>query len=304
LPWLEHRYTLHGDVSLDLREEWTDLLGRRPAFREALGLYTDLLELWSRWSAPASPASDLDEKSARQCWEGGEPLLAARPPSIRPEDLEDLLGFLMERLGERTPDAAPGLQRFAEGWDRGTISPSALLPAPGRIGTGAIEAASGLRPELVAFRAMGSLRPALDAHVAPYRAYLRGGDWRRGTCPFCGAPPGFADVLEDGQRRLCCHLCGGSWEFARARCPFCGTEDASDLARLELEDREQGYIVWGCSSCQGYIMELGRRVRWNGRSGLVEDWGSPHFDLTATRSSYWRPVPPLIGLAYVGRLPE
>jgi hypothetical protein len=100
----------------------------------------------------------------------------------------------------------------------------------------------------VAFLAGGSLRPALDAHFTPYREYLRDGDWRRGVCPFCGAPPGFADVLEGGHRKLICHLCGGAWLFARAQCPFCGTESSSDLARLELEEKEQGYVVWGCQS--------------------------------------------------------
>jgi hypothetical protein len=154
----------------------------------------------------------------------------------------------MERLGDLAPDAAPALQRFAEAWDRGRFGPSALLPAPGRIGTGAVEEASGLRPECVAFLAGGSLRPALDAHFTPYREYLRDGDWRRGVCPFCGAPPGFADVLEGGHRKLICHLCGGAWLFARAQCPFCGTESSSDLARLELEEKEQGYVVWGCQS--------------------------------------------------------
>ena len=66
-------------MSLDLREEWTDLLGRRPAFREALGFYTELIEVWSRWSPSSSIATDVDEASARRCWERGEPLLASRP---------------------------------------------------------------------------------------------------------------------------------------------------------------------------------------------------------------------------------
>ena len=278
-----------------------DLLERRPAFRETLGLYTDLIELWARWSPSAPAPATIPVADCRRCWERGEPLLAAYSPSIVAEDLEDVLGLLMERLGGIVPDTAPALQRFAEAWDRGAVGPSALFPAPGRIGTGAIEAASGLSSEAVAFLAGGSLRPALDACFGPCRQHLRDGDWRRGTCPFCGAPPGFADVLEDGQRRLTCHLCGGGWSFARARCPFCGTESSKDLTRLELEEREQGYVVWGCESCRAYIKELDRRVRWNGRSGLVEDWGSPHFDLLAMHSGYRRPIPSLIQLARSAR---
>jgi formate dehydrogenase formation protein len=284
-------------VSVDLREEWADLLERRPAFRETLGLCTDLIECWARWSPSIPMPAPLAASDCRRCWECGEPLLAAHPPSIAAEDLEDVLGLVVERLRDITPDAAPALHRFAEAWDRGVIGPAALFPAPGRIGTRAIEEASGLPSEFVAFLAGGSLRPVLDACFAPCREHLRDGDWRRGACPFCGAPPGFADVLEDGQRRLTCHLCGGGWSFARARCPFCGTERSADLARLEMEEQEQGYLVWGCKSCRGYIKELDRRVRWNGRSGLVEDWGSPHFDLVAMRSGYRRPIPSLIQLA-------
>jgi hypothetical protein len=286
-------------VNLDLREEWADLLERRPAFREALGLYTELLDLWARWR-PSTPGPALTTADCRSGWERGEPLLAAHPPAIRAQEIEGILGVLMERLGALAPDAAPALQRFAEAWDGGALGPSALFPTPGRIGTGAAEQVSGLSPAFVAFLAGGSLRPALQAWYAPSREHLGDGDWQRGACPFCGAPPGFAEVREDGQRRLGCHLCGGGWAFARARCPFCGTDSSSDLARLELEDREQGYLLWGCRRCHGYIKEIDRRVRWNGRSALIEDWGSPHFDLVAMQSGYRRAIPSPIELARTG----
>jgi hypothetical protein len=35
--------------------------------------------------------------------------------------------------------------------------------------------------------------------------------WGLGVCPFCGAPPGFGDLVEEGRRRLACHYCGGGW---------------------------------------------------------------------------------------------
>ena len=49
--------------------------------------------------------------------------------------------------------------------------------------------------------------------------------------------------------------------------------------------------------CGGYLKELDRRVRWNGRSALVEDWGSPHLDLAARRAGFWRPLPSVLDLA-------
>jgi hypothetical protein len=45
------------------------------------------------------------------------------------------------------------------------------------------------------------------------------------------------------------------------------------------------------------MKELDRRVRWNGGPALVEDWGSPHFDLVAHREGYWRPLTPPLELA-------
>ena len=129
------------------------------------------------------------------------------------------------------------------------------------------------------------------------RAHLVDGVWERGLCPFCGAPPGFADVAEDGRRRLACHTCGGAWTFARLGCPFCGNDRTVDLARLEAEAREEGYSVSVCKACRAYVKELDRRVRWNGGPALIEDWGSPHFDLVAHREGYWRPLTPPLELA-------
>lgn len=45
---------------------------------------------------------------------------------------------------------------------------------------------------------------------------------------------------------------------------------------------------------EGYLKELDRRVRWNAGSALIEDWSSPHLDLTAHRTGYWRPIPTLV----------
>jgi len=66
------------------------------------------------------------------------------------------------------------------------------------------------------------------------------------------------------------------------------------FSRVSSKDQEEGYSIAACRRCRGYVKELDRRVRWNGRSALVEDWGSPHFDLVARRAGYWRGIPSLI----------
>ena len=187
----------------------------------------------------------------------------------------------MECLAALGAEDGPALQRFAEAWDRG----ASVRRSCSRIAATADHPArrSGSGRDVLSFLACASLRPTLETVFGACRAHLADGVWERGLCPFCGAPPGFADVAEDGRRRLACHPCGGAWTFARLGCPFCGNDRTKDLARLEAEAREEGYSVSVCKACRAYMKELDRRVRWNGGPPLVEDWGSPHFDLVARR---------------------
>ena len=112
-----------------------------------------------------------------------------------------------------------------------------------------------------------------------------------------GAPPGFADVVEGGHRRLACHFCGGAWSFAKLRCPLCGVEGTKDLQRLQAEGEDAGYVISGCRACRGYLKELDRRERWNGGPPLLEDWASPHLDVVARREGLRKALPALLDLA-------
>jgi FdhE protein len=117
------------------------------------------------------------------------------------------------------------------------------------------------------------------------------------VCPFCGAPPGFVDVIEGGHRRLACHFCGGAWSFAKLRCALCGVEGTKDLHHLQAEGEDAGYVISGCRACRAYLKELDRRERWNGGPPLLEDWASPHLDVVARREGLVKPVPALLDLA-------
>src|SRR5439155_550529 len=81
-------------------------------------------------------------------------------------------------------------------------------------------------------------------------------------------PPGFADLLEDGRRRLACHLCDTSWTFGRLACPLCGNRTSTDLVRLLAEGADEGYVIAACRARRGYVKELDRRLRWNAGSAL------------------------------------
>jgi FdhE protein len=285
----------------DFREAWADLLRRRPAFGATLAMYGEIVELWAAWAPTRALRLGLSADACRARWRQGTPLVEEAAGVLRAADIEELVGGVMETLAGAEPRWAPALQRLAQAWDAGTVTPRALLPDRGRIGSVAAEQASGLSADVLAFLAVAGLRPALEAMFAPVRAHLGEGLWPLGLCPFCGGPPGFTDVIEDGRRRLACHLCGGAWMFAKLRCPFCGVEGAQHLVRLTTEDaKEEGYLVSACRECRAYLKEVDRRARWNAGPPLIEDWGSPHFDLVAHRQGYWRPVPSIVQLGSLG----
>ncbi len=221
-------------------------------------------------------------------------LLAESSPALDAEALEPLLAPALDLLAMVGVNEA-SLRSFAQAWDRGEVTPAALLP--GR--TAASPAV--LDREAWAFLGYGGLRPALERYFAHCRGHLTEGVWQRGVCPFCGGPPGFTDILENGGRHLVCHLCGGGWIFPRLRCPGCDIADAKQFVKFQGEDKEEGYLISACRACQVYLKELDRRVRWNAGSALVEDWGSPHLDVFAHRSGYWRAVPTLIELEQATR---
>lgn len=285
---------------LDLRDAWRDLLERRRAFATSLAPYGEILERWATSSAPA-PALAWSVDRCRAGWARGIPLLVDASPPLAADDVEDLLGGVMEQLAALDPARAPALQRLAGAWDAGAVTPASLLPSREGIGDGAAEAASGLDGETVAVLACATLRPALEAWLAPARPHLDGVDWGRGVCPFCGAPPGFIDVIEGGHRRLACHLCGGGWGFAKLRCPLCGVDGTEPLYRLKAEGADEGYVVSGCRRCHGYLKELDRRERWNGGPPLLEDWATPHLDVVARREGYRKPIPSLLDLLAASR---
>ena len=279
----------------DLTEAWADLLGRRPTLREALAVYDDVLVTWARWSAPRSLVVPWSAEACRTRWAQGVPLVEVARESVGAGDVEDLMAGAMDAVARANAEFVPALQRLAEAWDVGRVGPAALLPVRGRVGSGEVEEVSGLPADVVGLLATLSLRPALEAVYSATREHLPEGVWALGICPFCGGPPGFTDVVEDGRRRLACHLCGGAWIFAKLRCPFCGVDGGQHLTRLTPEEaREEGYVISGCRECHAYLKEIDRRARWNGGPPLVEDWGSPHFDLIARRQGFWRPEASLV----------
>lgn len=268
-----------------LAPAWRDLLGRRPSFAEALAPLGRVIEAWD--AAPSSVAPDARSvEHAATLWSRGEPLLVRAQPAVQPESIEPLLLPALDALAD-IEDTQP----FAEAWDRGEISPYDLMPVAGRLGAIDVQQRCGLSQEAFAFLALAGLRPVLVAHFAHSRTLIDAALWDHGLCPCCGAPPGFADLVEDGRRQLACHLCDARWTLARLTCPFCANRNTDDFVRLLAEGADESYAIAACKACGGYLKEIDRRARWNAGPALVEDWGSPHLDLVAQRREFWRPLP-------------
>ena len=210
--------------------------------------------------------------------------------------MEDVFAVAMEAVTAARPEDAEGMRRLADEWDAGRLDLSAFLPTRGSVAAAAAERLA-IRPAVSGFLAYAGLRPALEWSLLGARGLLAEGTWTLGVCPFCGAPPGFGDIIEDGRRQLTCHLCGGTWIFSRVRCPLCGADAPRDLTRLEPGGADEAYFIAGCTRCKGAVKEVDRRQRWNARTPVVEDWGSPHLDLAARRAGYWRPIPTLLEVA-------
>lgn len=279
-----------------LRGEWNGTLGRRATLGGALEFWTPILDAWASWEPGTLAPLALGEAECRRRWEQGISLLAEAPlPDLPAEALEGLLGPMVARLATTAPDGRDQVQRFVEAWDRGEVGPWALAPLPDRDGRAALEKRLGLGAHLLPFLAQSALRPPLEDLFRDHRS-LPEGLWGEGPCPWCGGPPAWADVAEDGRRLLSCHLCGGQWIAPRLRCPFCRAWDAKELVRLLGEGVEEGYLIEACRVCRVYLKGVDRRERWNAGAPVLEDWGSPHLDAYAAGEGYWRPTPSLAQL--------
>jgi hypothetical protein len=283
-----------------LRAEWEDVLRQRGGLGDAVEFWTPVLDGWAAWQAGFPQALEWTAQECRARWERATPLLAEAPlPDLAPAAIEALLGPMVERLGAAGPEEAAAIRRFVEAWDRAEVGPWSLSPLPGKDGGAGLQERLGLGPHLVGFLAQAGLRPPLEAMFSAVRA-LPEGLWSPGTCPWCGGAPGWADLVEEGRRRLSCHLCGGSWIAPRLRCPLCQTWEARDLVHLVGEEVEEGYFVDACRACGAYVKGVDRRQRWNAGSPVLADWGSPHLDVYASRQGYWRPTPSVAQLVRPG----
>lgn len=112
-----------------------------------------------------------------------------------------------------------------------------------------------------------------------------------GTCPWCGSPPGLARLIAgEGNRLLCCSLCGRQWPYPVLKCPACQDEGGQDRYWLGPEDP---CFVQACGKCGSYVKTVDERKLPNGERVIPLVWATAtiHLDLMAQREGCLRAFP-------------
>jgi len=103
-----------------------------------------------------------------------------------------------------------------------------------------------------------ALRPYLAWAAERIMPHLDQEAWKREYCPVCGGAPDFALLEEEsGARRLVCSRCNSQWRYRRLGCPFCDTQDFSQIVYYPSEDEVHRLYV--CRACQRYLKTLDLR---------------------------------------------
>ncbi len=226
--------------------------------------YGPVIDAWAQWAPPATRRRGRRARARRagvaacRCWRQS-PLALAAP------DVEDLLAVAMEAVTATRPEDAAAMRGSPTRGTPGELGPSAFFPTRGRGGgrSGAPPRdPDGGRRRSSPARGCGRRSSLGDS---PARASLLAeGVWTLGVCPFCGAPPGFGDIVEDGRlasglpplrRRL--DLLARAVPALRRRWP------ARPRPSRTRRAPTKGISSRDAHACQGYVKEVDRRERWN-----------------------------------------
>lgn len=127
----------------------------------------------------------------------------------------------------------------------------------GETARGPLPAPSSDRPPMFDDIAGLALRPFLSRTLEVTVRQVSVTEWGRSWCPYCGAEPDFAVLLDDSHRALVCSRCLGRWEWEAVGCPWCPTRDRARLPMFASRDRR--YRVYACQVCRRYLKAVDAR---------------------------------------------
>jgi FdhE protein len=159
-----------------------------------------------------------------------------------------------------------------------------------------LSGAFGVEAGVLRVAAQFAALPLLQACRRAAEEDARAG-WTMGYCPICAAWPSLAEFRGlERKRWLRCGRCGSGWEIGWLRCAFCGEADHQRLGYLTAEEREGGWKVEVCESCNGCLKAVAVVQATSPADVLLEDLGSVHLDLAAIERGYRRPDRAAFGL--------
>jgi FdhE protein len=220
---------------------------------------------------------------------GGEaaPLLAEATLSV---DGRAVHRFVARVLSATTDSPAGGLRVIAEKVDATELVEAAVWRDHSRLGALATRAGA----EAVALQAVAPLlaMPLLQAFACTWAKRVPG-DWSRGYCPVCGAWPALAEERGlEGSRRLRCGLCGSDWRAGWLRCPFCRTEDHTQLGALVSGATRSTRKLDVCFACRAYLKTITVLQPTPASEVPVADLETVDLDLAAVEQGFNRPAEP------------
>jgi len=115
--------------------------------------------------------------------------------------------------------------------------------------------------------------------------------WAQPYCPICGGWPALAEIRGlDGERHLRCASCGGDWQTAWLRCPFCGEGDHEKLGSLVSPDSPARQTIEVCEGCRSYVKTITTLTPIRPEHVVMQDLATLVLDVTALEHGYRRPA--------------
>lgn len=239
-------------------QEWERREGELPRFVQ---FYRELLQIQGKTQSRILVTKPgFDEGLAGDRLSQGIPLLMFKDFSPDWHQVQELFEQVSAWVGKGSKAPQGESERFRKiGRDHSLLT---KLTETWYLGHSLAEiaAAEGVDCNLLTSVTAATLKPFLSAYTKLLLPEVGQELWRRRYCPICGGNPDFAYLdREKGARWLVCSRCDAEWLFLRLACPFCGTQNQSDLAYFTDDGESHLYRLYVCEKCHTYIKAIDLR---------------------------------------------
>jgi len=230
---------------------------KHPELTDTIKLYCALLEIQDRAQVPPhQPALTAAEAHARL--EQGHPLMSPDELDVDPTSLAELCARIGFTIAEHKRERVKALAQIHAWLYERRHQIMTLAVEYLRSGRVSASDRAGIDRGLLAFVFDSGLRPFLRAQAEALAPLVDDASWYRGYCPICGGEPDMAALGRgSGRRRLLCSRCDSEWTFRRLGCPFCGNDEAGQLAHYPSDDNV--YRLSVCERCRRYLKTIDLR---------------------------------------------